>query len=121
MAHRQRPGADKAFPAGAQRQAFDRPADRIGPVQHPDRFAVLRRRFEHVAQRGDERINPATQILQIDEDDIERIHHRIGRLAHFAVQAEHRDAVHRIVKVRRLDHVVLLVAAQAMLRTEGGG
>ncbi len=29
--------------------------------------------------------------------------------------------MHRIVEVRRLDHVVLLVAAQAMLRTEGGG
>ena len=27
----------------------------------------------------------------------------------------------RIVEVLRLDHVVLLVAAQAMLRTEGGG
>jgi hypothetical protein len=29
--------------------------------------------------------------------------------------------MHRIVEVRRLDHVVLLVAAQSMLRTEGGG
>ena len=28
--------------------------------------------------------------------------------------------MHRIVEVRRLDHVVLLVAAQAMLRTESG-
>ena len=29
--------------------------------------------------------------------------------------------MHRIVEIRRLDHVVLLVAAQAMLRTERGG
>ena len=29
--------------------------------------------------------------------------------------------MHRIVEVRRLDHVVLLVAAQAVLRTECGG
>ena len=28
--------------------------------------------------------------------------------------------MHRIAEVRRLDHVVLLVAAQAMLRAEGG-
>ena len=28
--------------------------------------------------------------------------------------------MHRIVEVRQLDHVVLLVAAQAMLRTERG-
>ena len=120
MTHRQRSCADKAFPAGAQRQAFDRPADRIGPIQHPDRLAMSRCRFEDIAQRRDERIDPATQILQIDEDHIECIHHRIGRLAHFAIEAEDRDAVHRIVEVRRLDHVVLLVAAQAMLRTEGG-
>ena len=121
VAHRQRPGADEALPAGAQRQAFDRPADGIGPVQHPHRFAVFRRRFEHVAQRGDEGVDAAAEILQIDEQDIERVHHRVGRPAHFAVQAEHRDAVHRIVEVRRLDHVVLLVAAQAVLRAEGGG
>ena len=72
MAHRQRPGADEAFPAGAQRQAFDRPPDGIGPIQHPHRFAVLRRRFEHVAQRRDERVDAAAQILQIDEHDVER-------------------------------------------------
>ena len=120
VTHRQRSGADKAFPPGAQRQAFDRPADGIGPIQHPHRFAMLRRRLQDIAQRRDERIDAATQILQIDEDDIECIHHRIGRLAHLAIQAEDRDAVHRIVEVRRLDHVVLLVAAQAMLRTERG-
>ena len=120
MAHRQRPGADKTLPAGAQRQTFDRPPDGIGPIQHPHRFAVLRRRFEHIAQRRDERINAAAQILQIDEDDVACLQHRFRRLAHFAIQAEHRDAMHRIVEVLRLDHVVLLVAAQAMLRTEGG-
>jgi hypothetical protein len=34
-------------------------------------------------------------------------------------RAEHGNAERGIVEVRRLDHVVLLVAAQAMLRTEG--
>ena len=98
MAHRHRPGADEALPAFAQRQPFDRPADRIGPVQHPHRFPMLCRRFEHVTQRRDEGIDAATEILQIDKHDIESIHHRVRRPAHFAVQAEHRDAVHRIVK-----------------------
>jgi hypothetical protein len=41
--------------------------------------------------------------------------------SHLAVEAEHRDAVQRVVEVGRLDHVVLLVAAQAVLRAEGGG
>ena len=49
------------------------------------------------------------------------VHHRVGRPAHLAVQAEHRDAEGRIVEVGRLDHVVLLVAAQAVLRAERGG
>ena len=75
-------------------------------------------RFQDIAERRDERINPATQILQIDEDDIACIHHLICRLSHFAIQAEHGDVVYRIVEIRQLDHVVLLVAAQAMLRTE---
>jgi len=59
--------------------------------------------------------------LQVDENDIEGVHHRIGRLAYFAVQAEHRNAMHHIVEVLRLDHVGLFVAAQTMLRTECGG
>ncbi len=80
---------------------------------------MLRCRFEDVAQGRDKRIDSTTQILQIDEDHIECIHHRIRRLAHVSIKAEDRDAMHRIVEVRRLDHVVLLVAAQAMLRTEG--
>ena len=81
---------------------------------------MSRRRFEHVAQGRNERVDPATEILQVDEHDIECIHHRIRRLAHVSIEAEDRNAVHRIVEVRRLDHVVLLVAAQPMLRTEGG-
>ena len=114
-------GADEALPAGPQRQAFDRPAGRIGPVEHPHGLPVFRRRFQHVAQRRDEGVDAAAEILQVDQQHVERVHHRVGRPAHLAVEAEHRNAVHRIVEVRRLDHVVLLVAAQAVLRAEGGG
>ena len=119
MTHRQRSCADKAFPAGAQRQTFDRPTHRIGPIEDPDSLLMLRCRFEDVAQGRDERINSTAQILQIDEDHVEGIHHRIRRLAHVSIKAEDRDAMHRIDEVRRLDHVVLLIAAQTMLRTEG--
>ena len=82
---------------------------------------MLGRRFQDVAQRCDEGINPAAQILQIDQDNIERVHHRVRRLAHFAIQTEYRDAMHRIAEARRFDHVVLLVAAQTMLRAESSG
>jgi hypothetical protein len=119
MTHRHRSRADKTLPAFAQRQPFDRPARRIGPIEHPDSLAMPCRGFENVPQRGDERVDSTAQILQVDEDHIECVHHRIGRLAHLAIEAEDRDAMHRIVEVQRLDHVVLLVAAQTMLRTEG--
>ena len=49
------------------------------------------------------------------------VEHLVAGPPHLAVQAEHRNAVHRVAKVRRLGHVVLLVAAQAVLRTEGRG
>ena len=119
MTHWQRSGADKAFPAGAKPQALDRPTHRIGPIEHPDSLTMLRSRFKHVAQGRDKRIDTTTQILQIDEDDVECVHHRISRLAHFSIEAEYRNAMHGIVEVRQLDHIVLFVAAQAMLGTEG--
>ena len=80
---------------------------------------MLRRGLEHVTQRRDERVDAAAEVLQVDEQHVERVEHRLGRPAHFAVQAEYRDAEHRIDEVGRLDHVVLLVAAQAVLRAEG--
>jgi hypothetical protein len=49
------------------------------------------------------------------------VEHVVGGPAYFAVQAEHRNAVHRVAEVRRLDHVVLLVATQSMLGTESRG
>jgi hypothetical protein len=121
VAHRHRPGADEALPARAQRQPFDRAARGIGPVEHPDALAVLGRGFEHVEQRRDEGVDAAAEVLQVDQDRVERAHRLAGRAAHLAVEAEHRDAVDRIGEVVGLDHIVLLVAAQPMLRAEGGG
>src|SRR5690606_27039694 len=44
-----------------------------------------------------------------------------GRTPHFAVEAEHRDAVARIGLVRGLDHIVLLVALEPVLGAESAG
>ena len=118
--HRHWTGTHEALAARAQRQSFDGPADRIRAVQNPDFLARLRSLFEDVAQRRDKRIDPAPEVLQINEQDIERIHHRRRRTAHLTVEAEDGNAVHRIVVIRRLDHVVLLIAAQPMLRAERG-
>ena len=116
MAHGQWTHADKTLPTRPKPQSFHRPSHRIGPVENPDRFLVLRSSFENIAQRGDESINAATHILEIHQQHIEASHHRRRRPAYSAVEAENRNAMYRIEKIRRLDHVVLLVAAQPMLR-----
>ena len=48
-------------------------------------------------------------------------HRLAGRAAHLAVEAEHRDSVDRVDEVGAFDHIVLLVAAQPVLRAERGG
>src|SRR5258708_6577885 len=63
VTHRQRPGADKTFPTVLEPQTFDWAADRIGAIQHPHGLLVFRRRLEDIAQRRDERIDAAAQIL----------------------------------------------------------
>jgi hypothetical protein len=79
---------------------------------------MLGRCLEHVKQGRDEGINAATQILHIDQDDIESAHRLAGGAANLAVQAEHRNAMHRVGEVEGFHHIVLLVAAQPMLRPE---
>jgi len=118
VAHRHRPRANEAFPAGQQREPFHRPARRVRAIQHPHGLAVPCRRFQHVEQRGDEGVDAAADILEIDEHDIERVHRRVGRAADFAIEAEHRHAILRIGEVRRLHHVVLQVPAHAVLWAE---
>ncbi len=121
VSHRHRACTDETLPALAQAHAFDRAAGRIRPIQDPHGLAALRALFQHVTQGRDERVDAAAEILQIDEQHIEAIHHRRGRTTHLTVETEDRNAERRIVEVRRLDHVVLLVAAQTVLRTERCG
>src|SRR4051812_34263224 len=121
VTHRQRARADEALPACTQSQTFDRASGGIRTIEDPDALAERGSFLEHIAQRRDEGVDAATDVLQIDQQHVERIHHLCRRAANFAVEAEKWNAVHRIVERRRLDHVVLLVAAQAVLRAEGGG
>jgi hypothetical protein len=121
VAHRHRSRSDEALPTGAQREALDRAPRRVRAVEHPHRLAEPAALLEHIAERGDEGVDAATEILQVDEQRIAVREHRIGGSAHLAVEAEHRDAERGVAEVRRLDHVVLLVAAQPVLRPESRG
>ena len=95
-----------------------RAARRVRAVEHPDALAMLGRCFEHVEQGRDVGVDAAAQVLQIDQDRVEGAHRLAGRTADLAIQAEHRDSVGRVGEVRRLHHIVLEVAADAMLRAE---
>jgi hypothetical protein len=121
VTHRQRTGAHEALPAAAQPEALDGTAGGIGPVENPDGLAVPGGGFEHVQQGGDERVDAATEILQVDQQYVEMREHLLGGPAHLPVETEHGNAMNRVAEIRRLDHVVLFVAAQAVLRTECGG
>src|SRR5262245_31952206 len=85
VTHRQRSCTHKAFPTGPEPQPFHRTSSRIGPVEDPDCLAVLRSRFKNVTQSGDESVDPATDILEIDKQNVEAVHHRRRWPAHFPV------------------------------------
>jgi hypothetical protein len=80
-----------------------------------------RRFLERIAERGDERVDARADVLKVDHQNVACVHHRGRRPADRAVETEDRHAVLRIGEVGRLDHVVLLVAAQPVLRPEGRG
>ena len=121
VTHRHGSGADKALPARPQRQPLDRPPGRVGPVQHPHRLAVLGRRLQHIQKRGHEGVDAAPEVLQVHQQHVERAHPLPARPPHLAIQAEHRNAVHRISVVRALHHIVLQVALHPVLGTEERG
>ena len=120
VTHGHRAGTDKALPAGFEQQTLDRPPGRIGAIQYPDRFAVRGTVLEQVAQRRNEGVHATADVLQVDQQYIEALHHRCGRPTNPAVQTEHGHAQLRVLEVIRLDHVVLLVSAQPVLRPESG-
>ena len=76
------------------------------------------RRFQHIAQGRDEGVDAATEILQINQQHIEGIHHGVCRAAHIPVETKYGNTQHRIDEIRGFHHIVLLVAAQAVLWTK---
>src|SRR5690348_15855935 len=96
MAHGHRSCPDEALPAGPQHQTFDRAAGRIGTVQYPHRFVMRRGSFEDVTRSGDKRVDTTTQILEVDEEHVERVHHCVCGFAHVTIQTKDWNAVDRI-------------------------
>lgn len=59
-------------------------------------MVVARRLLARSAQRGDEGVNAATQILQIHQQHVEGIKHCRRGATYFTVQAENGNAVLRV-------------------------
>ena len=110
--------ADKAFLPRAQECALDRAARGVGPIKDPYNLVRARCFLEQVKQRRHEGVDAAAEVLQVEQEDIGAVHHPLGRAAHFAIKAEDGNAVLRVDLVAGLDHVVLLVPLQPVLRPE---
>ena len=113
---------DEGFVARLQRRTFDRDAaDRIGAVADDDGDAGARGGAQAIGHGVDEGVDARADILDVDHEHVDQRQHLRGRLARLAVEREDRHVAARILRVRRLDHVVLQVRAEAVLRTEDRG
>ena len=93
----------------------------LGRSHTIDRERVPGRGAQAVGHRVDERVDARADILQIDDQDVEPAQHLGRRLARFAVEGVDRHPPYRVGRVRRLDHVVLQVRAEPVLRAEQRG
>ncbi len=107
--------------AGTDQVSLDGAApQRIGPVENDDGHARLRARLERQGRRPLERVDPRPDVLQVHEQEIDPFEHAPRRRASLRIEAVNRDPQIGIDPVPRFDHVVLLLAADAVLGTEQG-
>ena len=119
VAHRYRELADERFEPLDEQRPFDVvAADRVWPIAHDDRNAMPRAGAQAVGHRVDVGVDASADVLQIDDEHIEAGEHRGRRFARLTVEGIHRHATSRVVGVRRLDHVVLHVGSEPVLRAE---
>ena len=90
----------------------------MGAVEHEHANAGLGARAHREQQRPHVGVDPAADVLQIDDEDVEPFEHLGGRLAAIRVEGVDRDSELRVPPVPGLDHVVLLLAPEPMLRPE---
>ena len=121
VAHRNGKQPDERFVSRQEPRAFDvDPVDRVRPVADDHGNAVPAARAQAIRHRVDVGIDARADVLQVDHHGVDVAQHLGGRLARLAVERVDRDAPARIARVRRLDHVVLQVRAEAVLGAEQG-
>jgi hypothetical protein len=122
VAHRNWKLPDKGRVRRIEQRPFERdPADRIRAVADHHFDAMLHRGAQAVGHRVHKRVDAGPHVLQVHHEDIEPGEHLSRRLARFAVQGVDRQAPAGVLRVRALDHVVLQVGAEPVLRPEDRG
>ena len=107
---------------GDEHRPFDRDAaDRIRPIADDHLDAVPARRAQAVRHRVDVGVDARADVLQIDDQHVEAAQHLRGRLARLAVERVDRHAPRLVAAVAGLDHVLLHVRAEPVLRAEQRG
>jgi hypothetical protein len=94
------------------------PTNDSRPIADDHRHAVTATRLQAVGHRVDEGVDARADVLQVDHQHVEPGQHLGGGLAGLAVERVDRHATHGVDGVRRLDHVVLQVRPEAVLRAE---
>ena len=93
----------------------------LGRSQTMTGMPGTRRGAQAIGHGVDEGVDARADVLEVDHQHVDQREHLLRRLARLAVQREDRHVAPRILAVRRLDHVVLQVGAEAVLRPENGG
>ena len=77
-----------------------------------------RARPEAVGHRVNVGVDARADVLQVDDEKVEARQHRGGRLTRLAIERVDRDVEDRVADMVGLDHVVLDVRAEPVLRSE---
>src|SRR5437762_1689109 len=92
--------------------------DRVGSVQHHNLNVLTFAGAYCQIQRPNKSVVARADILQVNQEEIEILQHLARRLAMFAVQTVNRYPKSRMLVTSPFDHVVLSLAAIAVLRTK---
>src|SRR6266446_5744704 len=92
--------------------------DRVWPIQRDDLNVLTFAGAHCQIQRPNKSVVARADILQVNQEEIEILQHLARGLAMFAVQTVNRYPESRMLVTSPFDHVVLGLAAIAVLRTE---
>ena len=90
----------------------------LGLIANDDSLPEPLRRSHAVRERVNKGINPAADVLHVKNESIEAVEHCVSWFARLAVKRMNAQSRLSIHAVTSLDHVVLHVAADSVLRTK---